>query len=458
VPLRGTAAKPCIEFDPTLVDFGKVGPGCQTRERFVQISNSCQTPVTVTGIWVNENGESDAFNISRRPNLPRVLKVNERDEFGMVFAPDDLGIHEGTLRVETATGEVYLVQLVGEGEEDAIQTDTFNQKDRPKVDVLWVMDNSGSFTPYQQAVANNLPAFLTFAEEQRIDYHIGVTTSGLDTRVTSFDPCPGGADGGENGRLFPVDGSHPRILTPTTPDLALHWKHNIQVGICHDDEQYYEAAKRALSEPLISSTKDARYPNNGYQDGNAGFLRKDASLSIIVVADEPDHANELAGNTWLPADYLSFFRNIKGQRLANMFKFHAITGGPTGQTSGCAQAGDKLLYSVNETEGTWVDICSHTNPGAWQAGLKEMSKGAFGFSARFFLRGTPGDQTNDGRVDEKDIEVRVDGKITPPVSGSRARVWTYDPLTNAVDFAPLFIPAPGAQLTATYAVKCIPKV
>ena len=316
------------------------------------------------------------------------------------------------------------------------------------------MDNSGSFGPFQTAVAQNLPSFLTFAEEQRIDFHIGVTTSGLTPSGTS---CPGGANGGEDGRLFPIDGSHPRVLTPTTPNLTDHWKFNMKVGECHGSEYYYEAARRALSEPLISSVKDARYPNSGYQDGNAGFLRKDASLSVIVVADEHDQSGELSGNTWLPADYLNFFRNIKGQRLANMFKFHAITGGPAGQNGSCAQAGDKLLYSVNETQGTWVDICTYTNQNAWQNGLKEMSKGAFGFSARFFLRGTPGDQNHDGRVDEKDIEVKVDGKLTPPVSGSRARVWTYDPQTYAIDFAPLFIPAPGAQLTATYTVKCIPK-
>jgi len=450
VPLRGTAAKPCVQIDPPLVDFGKVGPGCHTRERFIQITNSCPTPVTITAIEVNENGESDAFQISRRPNLSRELKTNEREEFGMIFGPDDLGLHNGTLRVEAGT-DWYLAELEGVGEENAIQTDTFNQKDRPKVDVLWVMDNSGSFDIFQAAVARNLPAFLTFANEQKVDFHIGVTTSGITPGSSS---CPGGANGNENGRLFPIDGSHPRILKPNTPDLELHWKHNMMVGTCHADEQYFEAARRALSEPLISSTVDTRF-NSGFQDGNAGFLRKEASLSIIAVADEPDQSTS---HGLLPAGYVDFFRNIKGARLANMFRFHAITGPATGQPKSCnASFGDRLLYAVEETGGVAIDICTHNNDEVWEEGLREMSKGAFGFSARFFLRGQPGDQNGDGRVNEKDIQVMVDGFETDSVSPSRARVWTYDPANNAVDFAPLFIPRPGAQLSATYKVQCLPK-
>ncbi|HWV38778.1 MAG TPA: choice-of-anchor D domain-containing protein [Vulgatibacter sp.] len=446
VPLRGTAAKPCVEIDPPVVDFGAVGPGCQTRERFITISNSCPTPVTITAIEVNENGESDAFQISRRPNLPRILNNNEREEFGMVFAPDILGVHTGTLRVE-AGSDWYLAELVGSGEEDATQTDTFNQKDRPKVDVLWVMDNSGSFSPYQSAISQNLPAFLTFANEQKVDFHIGVTTSGL----TATSGCPGGANGGEDGRLFPIDGSHPRILTPQTPDLETHWRHNMIVGTCHFDEQYLEAARRALSEPLISSTVDTRY-NSGYQDGNAGFLRKDASLSIIIVADEKDQSTS---HGLLPAGYVDFFRNIKGPRLANMLRIHAITGPRAPEPRGaCFDHGDRILDVVEETGGTAINLCGG---GDWQDKLQEMSKGAFGFSARFFLRGQPGDANGDGRVNEHDILVKVDGFETSPVSPSRSKVWTYDPANIAVDFQPLFIPRPGAQLTATYKVQCLPK-
>ncbi len=451
VVLRGTSAKPCLVIDPPVLDFGKVEPDCNTRDRFVGVSNVCTEPVTVVSVEVNDTADAGAFKMSQRPILPRTLNPNERDEFTMKFNPDDYGQFSGAVRVDTASGETYMAALLGEGAMDANQTDVFNQKDRPKVDILWVMDNSGSFTPYQNMISANLPSFLTFANAQTVDYHIAVTTTGL----INGGNCPGGANGAEDGRFFPIDGSRPRILTPSTPDLDAVWAANIRVGDCHWDEQPFEAAKRALSPPLINEVKSSQH-NSQWDDGNAGFLRKDASLSIILVTDEADHAYELGIPNSQPADYVDFYKSIKGARNENMFKLHAITTPSTGQNRTCGvDYGDRINWAVEATEGTWIDICTPQNNDAWGAGLEAMSKGAFGFSARFNLRGMPGDVNGDGRVTEDDIEVFVDGFRTPPRSKTGARVWTYDPITISVDFTPLFIPKPGSQLSATYKVACL---
>jgi len=447
VRLHGTAAKPCLDVSPRIVDFGEVAPGCRSRERMISFDNTCASPITVTGVWINENGESDAFDVKRRPSLPLVVNGGGSDPLTVVFAPPDAGSRSGTVRIE-ANGEVYLVELAGTGDPVPVQTDNLSQFDRPKVDILWVMDNSASSQPYRAAISQSLPSFLTTLDEQRVDYHIGVTTSGL----TGSGSCPGGAGGAEDGRLFPVDGSHPRILTPSTPHILQHLQFNTDVGACNSDAQYYEAAKRALSEPLISSAKDARYPTSGYQDGNAGFLRRDAALAVIVFAARMDRADEL-GFSWMPADYLAFFKSIK--RPLGPFTFHAISGGPTGQNSTCgAPAGDRVIFAVNETGGTWIDICGPAT--AWAAGMRQIARSvAIRGTPRFFLRGTPGDRTGDGLVNEADIDLRVDGMLTPPVSGSRTQVWTYDAGANSIEFAGLFVPAYGVQVTATYDVTCI---
>jgi len=452
VSLRGASASPCLSIEPAEIDFGRVAPGCQTSEKVITVSNVCQTPLRLQSARINDTADADAFVVLRRP-LGRLLKPSERDEITVAFIPQDVGEFTGAVRIEVEDSEPYVATLRGEGTLNAVQTDVFDQKAPPKVDILWVIDNSGSMLPYQNSLATNLPAFLTFANNQNIDFRMALTTTGL----RSGGSCPGGVTGAEDGRFYPVDGSRPRILTPTTPDLEEHWASNIMVGICHDDEQPYEAAKRALSEPLINEVKDSRY-NTPWNDGNAGFLRKEASLSIIMVTDERDHAHEIRGNTMLPLDYVEFFRSVKGgSRNRHMVKLHAITGPRTGEARTChADEGDRILVGVDETQGVWIDICTPMVSDNWAEGLKKMSEGAFGFSARFFLRGQPARrQGGFGTPTEADIEVFVDGSRKAPVNESNARVWTYDPETNAIDFTPLFIPKPGSQVSASYHVACL---
>lgn len=101
-----------------------------------------------------------------------------------------------------------------------------------------------------------------------------------------------------------------------------------------------------------------------------------------------------------------------------------------------------------------MNICTPTGDHeVWASGLKQMSRGAFGFTSRFYLRGVPADVNGDGRLDESDIELLVDGWPTP-AEVSKVQIWTYDPMANAIDFTPLHLPAPGAQIAITYELGC----
>ena len=57
---------------------------------------------------------------------------------------------------------------------------TFNQNSAEvngKIDILWVVDNSGSMATSQQAVADNFRRFIDKFEENGFDFQIAVTTS-----------------------------------------------------------------------------------------------------------------------------------------------------------------------------------------------------------------------------------------------------------------------------------------
>jgi len=454
VALRGISERPCLIVSPDPVDFGITNPGCFTRERSLILRNVCATTSTVAALEIHETADAGAFQIARRPTFPLVLEASQEAEFSLRFGPSHLGEVAGSLAVWLAgESEPYLVRLDGEGAESDERVDTFQQPlERAAVDILWVIDNSTSMAPFQNLLAENLPAFLSYASVG--DYRIAVTSTGLTPMSIGAVPCGGGANGGEGGRFFPVDGSHPRILRADTPDLEEHWRFNMKVGVCHGVERPLEAALRALTRPLIVSEKSS--PNSPYDDGNVGFLREHADLSIIFVTDQMDHSFMRT-----PAQYLAGFRAIKGAWRSEKVKVHAITipaswSGFPGCGFYSEERSDRIMTVVEATGGTWVNLCNAGDQQGWAAGLRKMSAGTFEQTSRFSLQGTPADRSGDLVVDEADLEVRIDGKVLDPYMDG-ATVWTYDYLTNAVIFERLFIPKAGAELAVDYQVACDPR-
>ncbi|WP_373048913.1 choice-of-anchor D domain-containing protein [Vulgatibacter sp.] len=466
VPLRGAAAEPCAIIAPDHLDFGTVAPGCSTRERYFTIINICDEPLVLSSIELNagaaqypceddfdgdgtvEWGYCNEFGVRQRPTMPgTTLARGAQAEFTMVYMPGNIGEDLGSVFV-TVDGapEPYMATLQGRGANDALQTDTFSQDDRPKVDLLWVIDNSGSMSPFQTAVAQNLTSFLSFAVAQQIDFQLGVTTTG----ITTSGGCPGGVNGGENGRLFPVIGTTPRILTPQTQDLEEAWSTNVQVGLCHGSELGLEAAYRALSSPLVDNADDPRTsePN----DGNLGFLRRDANLSIVFLSDEEDQSPETV------SFYYNFFMSIKGFRNSNMFSAHSIAGDPvTGCNggSGYGQASPRYYGIAEMSNGVFQSICTQD----WSTAMERIGTNAFGFKTRFFLTNQPEDTNADGVVTDRgtnpEIEVRINGVRVPSINSRGTRVWEYVPDVNAIDFYPLSVPEPGSEIEVTYKVACL---
>ncbi len=442
IPLVGSSQEPCAIIVPDDLDFGTVQPGCSTRDRELQIVNVCQTPLVITAVELNDN-PTDEFLVRARPPLPSTIAAGAAVTFTMAYRAEDQGVDVGSvfISVEGQT-EPYMATMRGGGANDATQTDSFVQEDRPQVDLLWVIDNSGSLSEEQANIAANLDSFLDFAISQQIDFQIGVTTTG----VTSGGGCPGGADGNEDGRLFPVDGSHPRILTPSTPDLAEHWAHNTSVGTCHFDEQGLEAAYRALTSPVIDSADDPRHPEPN--DGNLGFLRRDAHLSMIFVSDEEDASDQTTNF------YFAAFQQLKGARNDHLLSIHAIVGDPNTGCNGAggnASAGDRYFDMVSRTNGVFQSICQAD----WAQALEDIGVGAFGFKTCFFLGNQPEDTDGNGVISEGELEVRLDGRATPSTGNQGNRQWEYRADTNAVCFYPLAVPEPGTQIDVSYRVACL---
>ena len=75
-------------------------------------------------------------------------------------------------------------EIIANPVEDVIQ-----QPERNKVDVLWVIDNSGSMEQEQQALILSFESFIQYFIDSDLDWHIGVTSTDM-----SPDPTPESAE------------------------------------------------------------------------------------------------------------------------------------------------------------------------------------------------------------------------------------------------------------------------
>ena len=181
-----------------------------------------------------------------------------------------------------------------------------------------------------------------------------------------------------------------------------------------------QAARIALDVPAVTMQ-------------NAGFLRQDARLAVIIVSDEEDQSD---GSVNL---YIDFFRNIKGFANRQLVTVSAIAGDVPG---GCATAAEARRYrdAVVALGGQFESICSTS----WSQMLQNIGLGVFTLRQAWTLS-RPADPSS--------ITVRVNGMV---VSRSSMNGWTFDPASNTVNFHGSAIPAPGATIEIQYGTLCLP--
>lgn len=431
-PLAANTEESCIVANPRYVDFGVDRPDCPPKPREVSLLNACAAPVAVQSVQIGPGTTDGEFAITDAPLTPLTLAPGDATTVTVGYSAQTNGMNLSPLFVG-AQGLTHplLVPLVGESYNKDTQTDSFVQQSNNKVDVLFVVGNSTSMVEEQPRLQSALPAFVNVALARAVDLHVAVTTTGL---LPVSDACPGGAQGGEAGRLFPADNSLPRILDQTTPGLATQLKENADVGRCATPfdptnpgttakPEGLEAMRRALSTPLWDHADDpiTALPN----DGNLGFLRNDAALSVVIVSDEDDHSPDDV------ATYVDFVKTLKGVGQPQRAAIYAIA--PNDEP--CATAsGNGLRYqqAAQSSGGEWLSTCADD----YAPLLEDIANKAFSPQTAFTLSAIPGGAG--------DIQVLVNGQPSTD--------WTYDAGANTVVFDPA--PPPGAAIQITYKKIC----
>jgi hypothetical protein len=424
LPLKGRAGGSCLAAAPPFLDFGPVRLDCQPVPRRGRVFNTCPRPVTVSRLWLG-TGTSEQFQLTAAPPTPRLLAPGEGFELQVDYARNVRGQHTTPLFAQ-AEGEPapLLVPLLGETNLPGFNVERFTQGNPDQLDLLFVVSNSSTASGQQAKLRAAAPGLLAEARARGVDLQLGVTSTGL---VPAGPACPGGAEGGEAGRLVPVDNGRPRIIPGARADAAALLEQAFQLGTCHTLVQPLEALRSALSAPLATSADDPRTPQPA--DGNLGLVRPAARLAVVLVADEDDHSGPDAET------YVQFLQSLKGPGMGHRVSAWSLA--PLG--GGCRTAGPpgpRLRTVAERTGGLAGDVCD----GSYAGLLSTVLSGATGLQRTFRLAQEPDDPAA--------LAVTVGGRAVPPGQ------WRYDPAQRSVVLATP--PAVGEQVGVSYQAVCPP--
>lgn len=206
-------------------------------------------------------------------------------------------------------------------------TVTYNNK----VDILMVVDTSGSMQKHQAELANQMQNFVHSLNQTKLDYNIATIT--MDMRPS--------AQGGTGGQFIGM----PKVLNTTTPNLVSVLKNRLLLG---EEGSTREAGLESILMALSPS----------YLNGEGkGFLRDEALLSIIVLSNEDDESIESTEHV------IDFLNQIKapfesGQR-SWIFNFIGVTelGGSCRTRFNYSSPGLRYLEMAQASNGIVESIC-----------------------------------------------------------------------------------------------------
>ncbi len=257
-----------------------------------------------------------------------------------------------------------------------------------KIDFVFVIDNSGSMSEEQQNLATNFPRFVQAIESFRnksglpLDYRIAVTTTGITHNITLNVPTPPGFPFPLPPQAINERGDDGAFLQKSSCNMTRRW---LEKGDANVAQSFACIAKVGTNGPSFEMPLEAtkRSLNDRVTDGtNAGFLRQDALLAVILLTDEEDCSVPLAtftaeGDNCAPppagappiSDYVAMLDTVKGGGAAGRSRWaSAVIAGETDcdSTFGSAEKATRLLDFVRQagSNSVFSSICSGDLSGA----------------------------------------------------------------------------------------------
>ncbi|MGH1340803.1 MAG: hypothetical protein ACRBN8_04595 [Nannocystales bacterium] len=234
-----------------------------------------------------------------------------------------------------------------------------------KVDLLFVIDNSGSMAGEQENLVNSVPGFISTMRETLIDadsLHIGVTTT--DANTGNASPC--NVDGALVTRTSGADSSQTTCGPYGSGGPFMTEDDELEVAFACAAQVGTEGIP--FERPMDTLRAAITPGMNGAGECNDGFIRDDALLVAVVITDEEDHLSSNViqnGSADEPPKWFTDVVALKGGIEENIVLL-SLVGNPspsacdglTGDDEG-AQVADRLIeFTEMFTYGTTGDVCA----------------------------------------------------------------------------------------------------
>lgn len=317
------------------------------------------------------------------------------------------------------------------GEENVFQQSV--TQTQVKVDILWVVDNSGSMATSQSNVSSNFQSFIQKFQQKNFDFQIAVTTTSAWRAPVDNDPSLARFKDGTAATSY----TGVTVIKPDTPNLEQTFITNIEQGLNGSgDERGWQSLSETLS---LQANLDEPFPRQG------------ALLAVIFLTDEDDFSHDGTNN-------LQPGGNYNDPALHDPMIYHDFLANLTNSTP------EKRNFIVN-TIGIFDQACLDTLNTTWTGrkiaqrymGVTDLTGGYRGSLCDDFsdimegisdtiIENTASYVLNREPVIDS-IEVKVDGVVIPkdPVNG-----WSYDPATLTVSLHGDSIPGSGQEVNITF--------
>jgi hypothetical protein len=392
VAVHGIGIAPAIRIDPEVLDLGVVPYGC-VAEQDIDVQNVGNDTLVVDDLAFTATSPDIVVDGLE----PVTLEPGDKKVVTLTYAPEtDSDVH-GVLTAtsnDPAQPTAVGTQVGSVGDEIPAE-DLFEVPEQPMSDILFVIDNSNSMTPFQTELAENGESFMDTLTEKNSDWQIGV--------VTIDNPSLRGP-----------------VITPDMLDPVNAFRSQVQAGTDATTDEYQ--LLRAW-QTLQSPGGDFRY-----------YLRDDAALAIILVSDERAQDPSVPRTTFMTDDdidfYVDFFYGLKDDD--SKVAVHVVGSPPPLGCDPAKEPGVGLDYVVEATDGIFLSICDTD----WGPGLASIAAASVPDLKVFHLSDDPVEDT---------IEVTVDG-----VEVDAGTLWFYDASENAVVFHE--VPEPDSIVEVDYIV------
>lgn len=245
-----------------------------------------------------------------------------------------------------------------------------------KADFLFVVDNSGSMSDNQQALADAADAFISVIESSGLDLNIGTINTGRSIELADTNQ----------------DGAFTSDLTEFKADVINQGTYGsaTETGIYNSEQ--------ALLSVALGDSEDGVVTTEGHP-------REGAVLSVVILSDEQSQYTQRSslGVEFDPQNNLFLDRH---------YTVYALVEGSDNNDSQY----DDLAAA---TGGSFADIDNSDN---FIPLMEEISKNAGGATNSFKLP---------ENVDPSSLEVKKNGLVVP-IAASSNDGWTYRPLSNTV--------------------------